>query len=168
MVQSKPHRINREITQQRVKLVRDAGAEEMSLAQALYLAGEQDLDLVEVSSDPRLSICKIMDYGKFLYEKQKKTHKPKVYELKEIKIRPSTDDNDYLVKLRKIKEFLTEGHKVKVSLRFKGREMAHQDLGKAMLERIRNDTVEEGHPEGNSKFENRQLLMILAPGKKRA
>jgi len=125
------------------------------------------LDLVEISPNAEPPVAKILDYGKFKYEQQKKRNearkKQKVVEIKEVKVRPNIDENDYQVKLRAMKTFVGEGDKVKVTLRFRGREMAHQELGVKVLERIRADMEVETKVEQMPKMENRQMVMVLAP-----
>ncbi len=129
-----------------------------------YAAG---LDLVEISPNAEPPVAKILDYGKFKYEQQKKRNearkKQKVVEIKEVKVRPNIDENDYQVKLRAMKGFIGEGDKVKVTLRFRGREMAHQELGVKVLERIRDDMEADTKVEQMPKMENRQMVMVLAP-----
>jgi translation initiation factor IF-3 len=125
------------------------------------------LDLVEISPNAEPPVAKILDYGKFKYEQQKKKNearkKQKVVEIKEVKVRPNIDENDYQVKLRAMKTFIGEGDKVKVTLRFRGREMAHQELGVKVLERIRADMDVETKVEQMPKMENRQMVMVLSP-----
>ena len=139
----------------------------MPTRQALALAEEAGLDLVELSPDARPPVCKILDYGKFKYQEQKKASearkKQKVIEIKEIKMRPMIDDHDYDVKMKSIKRFFEEGDKVKITLRFRGREMAHQELGQKLLDRVKGDTVEFAKVESEPKFEGRQIVMVLAP-----
>lgn len=131
------------------------------------MAAEVGLDLVEVSPNAEPPVCKILDYGKFKYEAQKKKNearkKQKVIEVKEIKLRPNIDENDYGVKMRAMKKFLEEGDKVKVTLRFRGREMAHQDLGMKVLDRVRAELEELVKVEQIPKMEGRQMVMVLAP-----
>ena len=142
----------------------------VSLAEALRLAGEADVDLVEISATANPPVCRLMDYGKFKYQEQKKAHearlKQKVIQVKEVKFRPQTDENDYLTKMRKLKEFLAEGDKAKVTLRFRGREMAHQEFGVRLLERIKGETEEIAQVESWPRLEGRQMVMVLAPKKK--
>ncbi len=139
----------------------------MTTRDALARAYSVGLDLLEISPTAEPPVVKILDYGKFKYEQQKKKNearkKQKVIEIKEVKVRPSTNENDYQVKLRAMNSFLAEGDKVKVSLRFKGREMAHQELGIKMLERIRIEMEEKAKVEQMPKLENRQMIMVLAP-----
>jgi translation initiation factor IF-3 len=135
--------------------------------EALDLAVEANLDLVEVSPNVSPPVCKIMDFGKFKYQEQKKANvarkKQKVIEIKEIKMRPGIDTHDYDVKMRSIERFLKEGDKVKVTLRFRGRELAHQDRGHMVLTRIREDLVELAKVEQFPKMEGRMLTMVMAP-----
>jgi translation initiation factor IF-3 len=139
----------------------------MSAREALIRAYDVGLDLVEISPNAVPPVCKILDYGKYKYEQQKKANearkKQKVVEIKEIKVRPNIDDHDYEVKMKQMKSFIGEGDKVKVTLRFRGREMAHQELGVKVLERIRNDLTELVKVEQMPKLENRQMVMVVAP-----
>jgi translation initiation factor IF-3 len=152
-----------------VRLVDDVG--EMigvvPLAQALKLAQEKGLDLVEVSPTAEPPVCKILDFGKFKYEAKKKSHgakkKQKIVELKEIKLRPNIGINDYEVKLRSIKKFIAEGDKVKITLRFKGREITHQEIGYKLLERLKGDVEEISKIELAPKMDGKQMLMIITP-----
>jgi translation initiation factor IF-3 len=136
------------------------------IRQALEMAVEAGLDLVEVSPSAVPPVCKILDYGKFKYQEQKRRaearKKQKVIEIKEIKMRPTIDDNDYNVKMRAMKRFLEEGDKVKVTIRFRGREMLHQDLGMAVLNRVREELTEEAKVEQHPKLEGRQLTMVIS------
>ncbi len=140
------------------------------LAEAIQLAYDSDLDLVEVSPTAVPPVCKIMNYGKFKFEQQKKQHearkKQKQIQVKEIKFRPGTDEGDYQVKLRNLIRFLSDGDKTKITLRFRGREMAHQELGMKLLNRVEEDLKEYGVVEQRPKFEGRQMVMVLAPAKK--
>jgi translation initiation factor IF-3 len=139
----------------------------MSAREALIRAYDLGLDLVEISPNAVPPVCKILDYGKYKYEQQKKANearkKQKVVEIKEIKVRPNIDDHDYDVKMKQMKNFIGEGDKVKVTLRFRGREMAHQELGVKVLERIRNDLTELVKVEQMPKLENRQMVMVVSP-----
>ncbi len=141
----------------------------MSIEEAQNLADEAELDLVEIVPNSEPPVCRVMDYGKFLFEQSKKKHaakkKQKQIHVKEVKFRPGTEDGDYQVKLRNLLRFLGNGDKVKVTLRFRGREMAHQELGSKMLERIRADLEEFGTVEQFPKMEGRQMVMVLAPKK---
>ena len=131
------------------------------------MAEEANLDLVEISPDAVPPVAKILDYGKFKFQEQKKAaearKKQKVIEIKEIKMRPMIDDHDYEVKMKSIKRFFDEGDKVKVTLRFRGREMAHQELGHRLLNRVKADTLEIAKVESEPRFEGRQIVMIIAP-----
>jgi len=134
------------------------------------MAEENDIDLVEISPTAQPPVCKLMDYGKFKYEQSKKRHeakqKQKQIQVKEIKFRPGTDDGDYQVKLRNLIRFLTEGDKAKITLRFRGREMAHQDIGLALLKRVEADLAEVGVVEQFPRLEGRQMVMMISPKKK--
>ena len=135
------------------------------------MAEEAGLDLVEIAPMAVPPVCKLMDFGKFKYQEQKKAHearlKQKQVQVKEVKLRPGTDDNDYLIKLRNLKRFLEEGDKCKVTLRFRGREMAHQEFGLRQLERVKADLEELGQVEQMPKMEGRQMIMVIAPKKNR-
>jgi len=134
------------------------------------MAEDAGLDLVEIAPMAAPPVCKLMDFGKFKYQEQKKAHearlKQKQVQVKEVKLRPGTDENDYQIKLRNLKRFLDEGDKCKVTLRFRGREMAHQEFGLRQLERIKVDLEEQGQVEQMPKMEGRQMIMIIAPKKK--
>ena len=138
-------------------------------AQAMIMAEEAELDLVEISPNANPPVCKIMDFGKFKYEQQKREaearKKQKIIEIKEVKFRPNTDTHDYDVKMRNVVKFLNNGDKVKVTLRFRGREMAHQNLGRELLERIADDVIaaELGKIENFPKMEGRQMVMLIGP-----
>jgi translation initiation factor IF-3 len=135
--------------------------------EAMQRAFAVGLDLVEISPNADPPVCKILDFGKFKYEQQKKRNeakkKQKVIEIKEIKVRPNIDENDYQVKMRAMKSFIEEGDKVKVTLRFRGREMAHQDIGVRVLERIRAEMDTTSKVEQMPRMENRQMVMVLSP-----
>jgi translation initiation factor IF-3 len=139
----------------------------LSLYQALAIADEAGLDLVEISPNAEPPVCKVLDFGKYKYELQKKENearkKQKVIEIKEIKMRPGIDDHDYDVKMRAMQRFIAEGDKVKITLRFRGREMVHQDLGAKVLERVRADMGETIKVEQTPKMEGRQMTMVIAP-----
>ena len=143
----------------------------VAIAAALRMAEEAELDLVEIAPTARPPVCKMLDYGKFLYQESKRAHeaklKQKQIQVKEIKFRPATDENDYQIKLRKLTEFLTEGDKAKITLRFRGREMSHQEFGMRQLERIKQDLEEFGQVEQMPKMEGRQMIMVIAPLKKK-
>jgi len=135
------------------------------------MAEEAEVDLVEIAPQADPPVCKLMDYGKFKYQEQKRAHdarlKQKVIQVKEVKFRPGTDENDYQVKLRNLMRFLEEGDKVKVTLRFRGREMAHQEYGVRQLERIKADVEELAQVEQMPKLEGRQMVMVISPKKKK-
>jgi len=135
------------------------------------MAEEAGLDLVEIAPMAVPPVCRLMDFGKFKYQEQKKAHearlKQKQVQVKEVKLRPGTDENDYQIKLRNLKRFLEEGDKCKVTLRFRGREMAHQEFGLRQLERVKADLEELGQVEQMPKMEGRQMIMVIAPKKNR-
>lgn len=166
-------RINGEIDASQIRLVAEDGAQLgiVSFREAISKAEEADLDLVEIAPQAVPPVCKIMDYGKYKYHEQKKQHeaklKQKQIQVKEIKFRPGTDENDYQIKLRNMTRFLEEGDKVKVTLRFRGREMAHQEFGVAQLKRVEGDLLELGIVEQFPKLEGRQMVMVMAPKKKK-
>jgi len=143
----------------------------VSLMEALRMAGDLDVDLVEIAATANPPVCRLMDYGKFKYQEQKKAAeakaKQKVIEVKEVKFRPGTDEGDYQVKLRNLIRFLSDGDKAKVTLRFRGREMAHQDLGISLLKRIEDDLAPYGSVEQRPRMEGRQMVMTIAPVKKK-
>jgi translation initiation factor IF-3 len=143
----------------------------VSLMEALRMAGDLDVDLVEISATAVPPVCRLMDYGKFKYQEQKKAAEAKakqtVIEIKEIKFRPGTDDGDYNIKMRNIKRFLAEGDKCKITLRFRGREITHQEIGMALLNRIRTELGDLILIEQFPKLEGRQMIMMIAPGKKK-
>lgn len=167
------HRINGEVTAREVRLIGTDGEiiGIMSGREALKMAEEADTDLVEISPNATPPVCRLMDYGKFKYQEQKKAAearaKQKIIQVKEIKLRPGTDENDYQVKMRNIKRFIEDGDKVKVTLRFRGREMAHQEIGMRQLERIRDELNEVVQVESMPKLEGRQMIMMLAPARKK-
>ncbi len=142
----------------------------LTIREAQELADEAGVDLVEISPNAEPPVCRIMDYGKFLFDKAKaqkeQKKKQKQIQVKEVKFRPGTDENDYQVKLRNLTRFLTDGDKAKVTLRFRGREMAHQSLGMNLLNRIKDDLAEIAVVESFPKMEGRQAVMVLAPKKK--
>ena len=143
----------------------------VSLQEALRMAGELDVDLVEIAATANPPVCRLMDYGKFKYQEQKRAAEAKakqtVIEIKEVKFRPGTDEGDYNIKMRNIRRFLAEGDKVKVTLRFRGREITHQELGLALLNRVRDDLVDSVQVEQFPKLEGRQMIMMLAPARKK-
>ncbi|MBI3145087.1 MAG: translation initiation factor IF-3 [Pseudogulbenkiania sp.] len=172
IAQEREARINGEITAREIRLVGKEGEQLgiVSLREAMVMAEELDIDLVEISPTAQPPVCKLMDYGKFKYETSKKRHeaklKQKQVQIKEVKFRPGTDDGDYGVKLRNLIRFLSDGDKAKVTLRFRGREMAHQDIGLALLKRVEADLVEVGTVEQFPRLEGRQMVMMIAPKKK--
>ena len=162
-------RVNEEIRVPQVRLIDEEGEMQgvMTTRDALMRAFSVGLDLLEISPTAIPPVVKILDYGKFKYEQQKKKNearkKQKVIEIKEVKVRPGTGEHDFQTKLKAINSFLDDGDKVKVSLRFKGREMAHQELGAKMMERIRTEVEEKAKVEQMPRMENRQMLMVIAP-----
>ncbi len=165
--------MNREITAPEIRL---NGPENeplgiVSLQEALRLAQEADVDLVEIAATAVPPVCRLMDYGKFKYQEQKKAHeakaKQKVIEVKEVKFRPGTDEGDYQIKLRNLRRFLEDGDKGKVTLRFRGREITHQEIGMKLLERVRDDLADVSVVENMPKLEGRQMIMVLGPKKKK-
>ncbi|GBR32031.1 translation initiation factor IF-3 [Gluconobacter sp. Dm-74] len=162
-------RVNEEIRVPQVRLIDEEGEMQgiMTTRDAMMRAFSVGLDLLEISPTAVPPVVKILDYGKFKYEQQKKKNearkKQKVVEIKEVKVRPGTGEHDFQTKLKAIHSFLDEGDKVKISLRFKGREMAHQELGIKMLERIRLEVEEKAKVEQMPRLENRQMLMVIAP-----
>ena len=162
-------RINDRIRAPEIRLI---GAEGENVgvvhpAKAMQMARDAELDLVEISPNANPPVCKIMDYGKFKYEQQKRESearkKQTTIQVKEVKFRPNTDTHDYEVKMRNVVKFLEKGDKVKVTLRFRGREMAHQNLGRELLERVAEDTKEIGKVENFPKMEGRQMVMLIGP-----
>jgi translation initiation factor IF-3 len=142
----------------------------VEIEKALAIAEEQEIDLVEIAPTAKPPVCRLMDYGKFKYNEQKKRHeaklKQKQIQVKEVKFRPGTDEGDYQIKLRNLIRFLGEGDKAKVTLRFRGREMAHQEFGARLLERVRSDLEQHGQVEQFPKMEGRQMVMVISPLKK--
>jgi translation initiation factor IF-3 len=163
------HRINRDIRVREVQLIDHEGLNRgtTDLVEALSLAEEAGLDLVEIVPNANPPVCKILDYGKFRFLEQKKAaearKRQKVVEVKEIKLRPGIDDHDYETKMKAVRRFFEEGDKVKVTLRFRGREMAHQDLGFRLLEKVKLETGGIAKVELEPSMEGRQMIMILAP-----
>ena len=162
-------RVNEDIRVPQVRLIDQDGEMQgvLTTRDALLKAYGVGLDLLEISPNADPPVCKILDYGKFKYEQQKKKNeakkKQRVIEIKEVKVRPNIDENDYQVKMRAMKSFIEEGDKVKVTLRFRGREMAHQDIGIKVLERIRAELEVNTKVEQMPRMENRQMIMVLAP-----
>ncbi|MBK6612719.1 translation initiation factor IF-3 [Ottowia sp.] len=172
--EERAHRLNREINAPEVRL---NGPENEPLGvvpiqEALRMAGELDVDLVEIVATATPPVCRLMDYGRFKYLEQKKAAEAKakqtVIEIKEVKFRPGTDDGDYNIKMRNIRRFLADGDKVKVTLRFRGREITHQELGMALLNRIRDELADTILVEQFPKLEGRQMIMMIAPARKKA
>jgi len=170
---NKQNRKNQEIRVPRVRVIGSDGEMigVLSRDEALSMAEDEGLDLVEIQPQADPPVCKIMDFGKFKFEAQKKASeakkKTKQVEIKEVKFRPVTDEGDYQIKLRKMRGFLEEGDKIKVNIRFRGREMAHQQLGLAQLQKIEADVAEIGVVEQAPKMEGRQMGMLLGPKKKK-
>jgi translation initiation factor IF-3 len=168
-VQKEGPRTNEEIRSREVQLIDQHGGNKgvVETRIALEMATEAGLDLVEISPNATPPVCKILDVGKYKYQAQKKAaearKKQKVVEVKEIKLRPMIDDHDYDVKMRAMRRFFEEGDKVKVTLRFRGREMAHQELGTRLLDRVRDDLAMLAKVEMEPRFEGRQMVMVLAP-----
>ncbi|ETF02091.1 translation initiation factor IF-3 [Advenella kashmirensis W13003] len=172
MATEKTNRINAEIRIPEVRLIGVDG-EQLGIVktvEALRLAEQEGIDLVEIAPNAEPPVCRIMDYGKFKYQEQKRQQeakaKQKIIQVKEVKFRPATDEGDYQVKLRNLKRFIEDGDKAKVTLRFRGREMAHQELGMRVLERVRDDMAELVQVEAMPKLEGRQMVMVLAPKRK--
>ncbi|WP_228073785.1 translation initiation factor IF-3 [Kordiimonas pumila] len=161
--------MNEMITSKEVRLIGADGENHgaVTIAKALEIAALSGLDLVEISPNAELPVCKVLDFGKYKYEAQKKASlarkKQKVQEVKEIKMRPGIDVHDYNVKLKKINEFIDNGDKVKVTIRFRGREMAHQELGMEVLQRVTREMEESAKIEARPKLEGRQMIMVISP-----
>ena len=172
IAQEREARINGEITAKEVRLISGEGEQlgVVSLKEALSMAEEKDVDLVEISPTAKPPVCKLMDFGKYKYEQSKKRDeakkKQKQVQIKEIKFRPGTDEGDYQIKMRNVTRFLADGDKVKITLRFRGREMAHQEFGAQLLERVKADLEELAAVESFPKMEGRQMVMMVAPKKK--
>ncbi|MFZ1363670.1 translation initiation factor IF-3 [Brachymonas denitrificans] len=171
--EERKHRLNREINAPEVRL---SGPDNeplgiVSIQEALRMAGDLDVDLVEIAAMANPPVCRLMDYGKFKYQEQKKAAeakaKQKVIEVKEVKFRPGTDDGDYNIKMRNIRRFLEDGDKCKITLRFRGREITHQEIGMALLQRIRDELGDSITVESFPKLEGRQMIMMIAPGRKK-
>lgn len=171
--QDRKHRINREIRVPEVRLTGVDGAQIgiVRTIEALHMAEDAGVDLVEVAPLARPPVCRLMDYGKFRYQEQKRAQeaksRQKVIQVKEVKFRPATDENDYQTKLRSLRRFLEEGNKAKVTLRYRGREMAYQEQGAQVMARIREDLADDAQIEQNPKMEGRQMIMVLSPKKKK-
>ena len=162
-------RLNEDISVPRVRLIDQGGINRgiLSLNEARQLATDAEMDLVEISPNTEPPVCKVMDYGKFCFERKKKAQqarkKQKQIQNKEVKFRPGTEEGDYQVKLRNLIRFLTDGDKAKVTIRFRGRELHHRELGERKLSRIEEDLMEYGEIEQHPKMEGRQMVMVLAP-----
>jgi len=168
-VQKDGPRINEEIRVREIQLIDSTGDNKgvVDIQTARSMAEAAGLDLVEIAPNSSPPVCKILDYGKYKYQAQKKAAEARkrqhVVEIKEIKLRPMIDDHDYDVKMRAMKRFFDEGDKVKITLRFRGREMAHQELGYQLLNRVKDDVGPMAKVEQDAKFEGRQMVMVLAP-----
>ena len=162
-------RLNEAINVPRVRLIGQGGENRgvVGLREARQLATDAELDLVEISPNTEPPVCKVMDYGKFCFERKKKAQqarkKQKQIQIKEVKFRPGTEEGDYQVKLRNLIRFLSDGDKTKVTIRFRGRELHHRELGERKLDRIESDLKEYGEVEQHPKMEGRQMIMVLAP-----
>jgi translation initiation factor IF-3 len=171
--EERKHRLNREISAPEIRLMGpdNEALGIVPLQEALRAAGELDVDLVEIAATASPPVCRLMDYGKFKYQEQKKAAEAKakqaVVEIKEVKFRPGTDDGDYNIKLRNIRRFLGEGDKCKITLRFRGREITHQQLGLDLLNRLRDDLADSIQVEQFPKLEGRQMVMMIAPARKK-
>ena len=168
-VQKDGPRVNEDIRVREVQLIDQDGVNRGAtpIQDALALAQEAGLDLVEIAPNSTPPVCKLLDYGKYKYQAQKKAaearKKQHVVEVKEIKLRPMIDDHDYDVKMRAMQRFFEEGDKVKITLRYRGREMAHQEIGTRLLDRVKADVAELAKVEQDARFEGRQVVMVLAP-----
>ena len=168
----KQQRVNEEITAQEVRLISSSGEQLgiMATVDAVKHAAGEGMDLVEISPNADPPVCRILDYGKYRYQDSKRKaaakKKQKQMQIKEVKFRPGTDIGDYGVKIRNLKKFLENGDKTKVTLRFRGREMAHQELGLELLKRVESDLVEFGTVEQYPKMEGRQMVMVISPKRK--
>ncbi len=164
--------MNEEIIAPSVRVIGANGEQAgvLTVAEALRLAAEAELDLVEIAPNADPPVCRVMDFGKYLFEQNKKKHaakrKQKQIQVKEVKFRPTTEEGDYQVKLRNLTRFLTEGDKAKITLRFRGREMQHQELGINLLKRLEGDLTEVGVVEQFPRLEGKQMVMVLAPKRK--
>lgn len=165
-------RLNEEITAPEVRLIGADGESPgvVSIAEAMRLATEAELDLVEIAPNAEPPVCRVMDFGKYIFEQNKKQHaarkKQKQIQVKEVKFRPTTDEGDYKIKLRNLVKFLTEGDKAKITLRFRGRELQHQELGVNLLKRLEADLTEVGLVEQFPRLEGKQMVMVIAPKRK--
>jgi translation initiation factor IF-3 len=168
-VQKDGPRVNEDIRNLEVQLIDQTGANlgVVKTQEAIRMAGEAGFDLVEISPNTNPPVCKFLDYGKFKYSAQKKAaearKRQKIVEIKEIKLRPMIDDHDYEVKMKAMQRFFEEGDKVKITLRYRGREMAHQEIGTRLLDRVKSDVAALAKVEQDARFEGRQVVMVLAP-----
>lgn len=168
------HRLNREINAPEVRLFSPENEPlgVVSIQEALRMAGDLDVDLVEIAATATPPVCRLIDYGKFKYQEQKRAAEIKarqvVVDIKEVKFRPGTDDGDYQIKLRNIRRFLADGDKCKITLRFRGREITHQQLGQDLLNRLRDDLGDSAQIEQAPKLEGRQMVMMVAPVRKKS
>lgn len=166
------HRLNKDITAREVRLIDQDGEQVgvVSLEEAISAAEQTDMDLVEIAPQSEPPVCRLMDYGKFIFDQKKQRQearkKQKQVQVKEVKFRPGTDEGDYKVKLRNLNRFLNEGDRAKVTMRFRGREHAHRELGLEVLKRVENDLNEIAQVEQQPQMEGRQMVMVLAPRKK--
>ncbi|NRB70799.1 MAG: translation initiation factor IF-3 [Xanthomonadales bacterium] len=171
MASKKESRRNRDIRAPQVRVIDQDGEQAgiMAVEEAIALAEAASMDLVEIAPNAEPPVCRVMDYGKFRFEQAKKAQaakkKQKVTQVKEVKFRPGTEEADYQVKMRNVRRFIEDGDKVKVTLRFRGREMAHQDLGVAVLQRVRDEMAEDAVVEQWPKMEGRQMVMLISPKK---
>lgn len=164
--------MNREIRIPEVRVTMPDGSSQiMATAEALRMAEDMGVDLVEVAPKARPPVCRLIDYGKFKYQEQKRAQeakaKQKVTQVKEVKFRPATDENDYQTKLRSVRRFLENGDKAKITLRYRGREMAHQEFGAELLDRVTTDLADVAQVESRPKLEGRQMIMVLGPKRKK-
>ena len=172
LIPAKKTRLNEDITSPEVRLINAEGEQVgvVSISEAKQSAENSELDLVEIVPNSEPPVCRVMDYGKFIFEQNKKKHaskkKQKQIQIKEIKFRPGTEDGDYQIKLKNLIKFLSNGDKAKITLRFRGREMVHQELGTKMIKRIEADLEEYGSVEQFPKMEGRQMTMVIAPKKR--
>lgn len=162
------HRLNREIRVPEVRVTMPDGTSViMNTYDALHKAEELGVDLVEVAPKARPPVCKLIDYGKFKYQEQKRAQEAKVTQVKEVKFRPATDENDFQTKIRAVRRFLEGGDKAKITLRYRGREMAHQEFGVDLMDRVKTELGDIAQVEQNPKLEGRQMIMVLGPKRKK-
>ena len=162
------HRLNREIRVPEVRVTMPDGTSViMNTYDALHKAEELGVDLVEVAPKARPPVCKLIDYGKFKYQEQKRAQEAKAKQVKEVKFRPATDENDFQTKIRAVRRFLEGGDKAKITLRYRGREMAHQEFGVDLMDRVKTELGDIAQVEQNPKLEGRQMIMVLGPKRKK-